>query len=196
MKKPIGKIIQKALIPIGVLLILSATIALIVWQSNISISENRAEQYVSEILSLIPQPQDSYPDPRRDNTMPTLLLDGVGFIGVIEIPRYASSLPIGGKWGKSNKYPCRFDGSIYDGTLQIGATSQKGQYDFYRALTLGDAVYLTDMEGNRYSLDITDLYYADHVDQASLSRTHAALTLFIKNIYGFEYLIVCCNVSE
>ena len=196
MKKPFRSVISKLLIPIGVLLIVGATVALILWQTNISSSESHNERYVSELMSLIPAPQSAYPEERRDNTMSALSLDGTDFIGIIEMPRYSSTLPVCGKWGKSHKSPAKFSGSIYDGTLQIGATSQKGQYDFYREITVGDAVYLTDMEGNRYSLKVTDIRYADHASQSTLSRTPAALTLFIKNIYGFEYLIVSCNVSD
>lgn len=195
MIKQIKRIIRKILIPVGVLLIIGATAALILWQTNISTSEIRNERYVSELMSLIPEPQSAFPEERRDNTMSALSLDGTDFIGIIEMPRYSSTLPVCGKWGKNNKYPCRLGGSIYAGTLQIGSTSQKGQYDFYREITVGDAVYLTDMEGNRYSLEVTDIRYANHADQSTLTRETATLTLFIKNIYGFDYLIVYCNLK-
>ena len=77
--------------------------------------------------------------------------------------------------------------------MQIGATTQKGQYDFYRELSVGDQVIYTDVEGNRYTFSITSLRYEKHADQAALQREEAPLTLFVKNIYSFEYLIVSCN---
>ena len=49
------------------------------------------------------------------------------------------------------------------------------------------------MEGNRYSYTITDLRYEQHADQAALRQKDAALTLFIKNVYAFDYLILYCN---
>ena len=98
-------------------------------------------------------------------------------------------------WGSAGKYPCRFSGSIYDGSLQIGATTQQGQYDFYREISVGDAVLFTDMEGNRFSYTVTDIRYEKHADQAALQREDAALTLFIKNIYAFSYIIIYCNAS-
>jgi hypothetical protein len=79
--------------------------------------------------------------------------------------------------------------------MQIGATTQKGQYDFYRELSVGDEVYYTDAEGNRYAFKITSLCYEKHVDQATLQQNEAPLKLFIKNIYSFEYLIVFCSAS-
>ena len=35
-----------------------------------------------------------------------------------------------------------------------------------------------------------------HVDQAALQHEAAALTLFVKKIYAFEYLIIFCDVAH
>jgi hypothetical protein len=51
------------------------------------------------------------------------------------------------------------------------------------------------VEGNRYTFTITSLSYEKHIDQATLQQKKASLTLFIKNIYAFEYLVVFCDVS-
>ena len=194
MKKEKGLVMQKVCIVLGVALLLGAITTLALWRWGIRNSEKQAASYVSTLQALLPKPQDAVPEARRDNTMSVLSVDGTDFVGMIEIPRYGSVLPVGAKWGKSSKYPCRFDGSVYDGTLQIGATTQKGQYDFYRDLSVGDTVVYTDMEGNRYTYRITSLRYEKHADQAALQREEAALTLFIKNIYSFEYLIISCDV--
>ena len=80
--------------------------------------------------------------------------------------------------------------------MQIGGTSQKGQYAFYREISVGDAVFFTDMTGNRYAYTVKDIRHRDHADQTALQCVDAALTLFIKNVYGFEYVIVFCDVLE
>ena len=61
---------------------------------------------------------------------------------------------------------------------------------------MGDTVVYTDVEGNRYTFSITGLRSEKHADQAALQREDVPLTLFIKNIYSFEYLIVFCDVSH
>ena len=127
--------------------------------------------------------------------MSVLSVNGTDFVGIIEMPLYDLELPVCSNWGQTYKYPCHFSGSIYNSTMQIGATTQKGQYDFYRELSVGDTLMYTDMEGNRYSFEITGLRYDDHSNQTALHREESALTLFIKNIYSFEYLIVFCNVA-
>ena len=186
--------IQKICVLVGMGLLVAAVVMLALWSWNISSSEKQMHYYVNTLQSLIPTPQNAVPEERRDNTVSVLSVDGVDFVGLVTLPRYGSVLPVCADWGETSQYPCRFGGSIYDGSLQIGATTQKGQYDFYRELSVGDAVHYIDVEGNQYTFTITSMRYEKHVDQAVLRQKDAALTLFIQNIYAFEYLIVFCDI--
>ena len=187
-------VIRKILIIIGVCLLAAAIVLLFAWQWNIHTSEQKAKEYVSVIRELIPEPQGAVPEERRDNTMSTLSIDGTDFVGILELPRFESVLPVCAKWGSPAKYPCRFSGSVYDRTMQIGGTSQKGQYDFYRDISVGDSVFFTDMEGNRFSYSVTNICYEKNANQSTLQRKDASLTLFVKNVYAFEYIIIYCDV--
>lgn len=178
----------------GICMLVAAGLTLVLWQRSIRISEQRATDYVHMLRMLMPESQGSIPEERREKAMPVLSLDGTDFIGILEMPLYESALPVCADWGQVSKYPCRFGGNIYDGTLQIGSTSQRGQYDFYREISVGDLLYFTDMEGNRYAFAVTDLRYVKHANQAALQHKEAALTLFIKNVYSFEYIIISCDV--
>ena len=196
MKKINEHVIPKIFVFLGVCLLLVGALVLICWQWNIYSSIQKTETYVEILRNLIPEPQGAVPEERRDNSMPVLSVDKTDFIGVLEMPRYDSALPISADWGRTTKYPCRFNGSIYDSTMQIGATSQKGQYDFYYDISVGDTVIFTDVEGNRYTYTVTNLKYESHADQTALNREESALTLFIKKVYDFEYLIVYCDVLK
>ena len=194
MKKQSNRMVSRLCMWAGVFLIAAGAFVLISWQGGIRSSEEKAKEYVEIIRSLIPEAQGAVPEERTNNAMPALSLEGTDFIGILEMPRYGSVLPVCADWGQPSRYPCRFDGSVYNGTMQIGATSQKGQYDFYREISVGDTIFFTDMEGNRYAYSVTDLRYEKHADQAALRRRDADLTLFIKNMYSFEYIIVFCGV--
>ena len=188
--------VKKICVIIGMCVIAVAAVLTFLWQWGIHSAESKAKECVQEIDSLIPTPQSAIPEERKNNSMSILSVDGTDFVGILEMSRYESTLPVCAEWGHIAKYPCKFSGSIYDGTLKIGATSQKGQYDFYREISVGDTVAFTDVEGNRYTYTVTNLQYEKHADQMTLNREKSALTLFIKNVYDFEYLIVSCNVAN
>ena len=104
----------------GVCLIVASMVLLVVWQWGIGSSEKQAKYYVDTIRTLIPEPQGAVLEERRDNTMSTLSVDDTDFVGIIEIPRYESSLPVCADWGDISDYPCLFSGSIYDRTMKVG----------------------------------------------------------------------------
>ena len=189
------KKLQKFFLLAGVGLLAVAAVVLIVWQCDIHSAAKKAESYVQTICTLTPQAQSAVLEERQNNTMPVLSIDGTDFVGIVEMPKYGSALPVGANWGNVSKFPCLFDGSAYDRTLQIGATNQKGQYDFYREISVGDSVFFTDMAGNRFSYQVTNIRNAKTVDQTTLQQQDGALTLFIKNIYAFEYTVIFCDVS-
>lgn len=188
--------INRLCILAGIGLLVAAAMLLISWQWRIHAAQSQVAAYVQTIRSLIPTPQGAALEERSDNTMSVLSVDGTDFIGILEMPGYDSALPVCGDWGNVTAYPSRLSGSVYDGSLQIGATSQRGQYDFYREISVGDAVYFMDMEGNRYAYEVADIRYEKHADQTALRQKDAPLTLFVKNIYAMEYILIFCNTQN
>lgn len=196
MKNQSRNFFRKFCIFAGIGLLIAAAVLLFLWQSGARTSAQHCADCVRTLKTLIPEPQGAFLEERADNSMPLLSLDGTDYVGILEIPAHASSLPVCADWGHSSKQPCRFSGSIYDGTMQIGGTSQKGQYEFFREISVGDAVYFTDMTGNRYIYTVNDIRYEKHADKATLAKKEAQLVLFIKNIYAFEYVIVYCDIPD
>ena len=188
-----GQGFRKILVFVGVVLLVIATLLLILWQGGIYASIKNSKALVETIYSIIPTPTSAVLEEKSNPDMPTLSVNGTDFIGVLEMPSFDTALPVGSSFESLIKYPCKFSGSIYDKSLKIGATTQKGQFDFFREISVGDSLFFTDMKGNRYTYTVTNLRYEKHADQTALNREEALLTLFIKNIYDFEYLIVSLN---
>ena len=191
MKK--GTLIRRICVIAGAAMLVGALVALIGWQWNVYDSQKQAGRLVETLYALMPETRDAIVEERRDNTMSMLSIDGRDFVGIIEMPQYGLKLPVSGEWGHISRYPCHLSGSIYDGSLQIGATTQEGQYNFYREISLDDTVVFTDVEGNRYTFRVSAMRYEKHIDQASLQRENADLTLFVKNVYAFAYLVIFCE---
>ena len=153
-------IIRRICLLAGICMLVAAGLMLVSWQGGMRVSQQQAADYVHALRTLLPEARSAFPEERSNNAMPVLALDGTDFIGILEMPRHGSALPVCAAWGHISQYPCRFDGSIYDGTLQVGGSSQRGQFDFYREISVGDSVYFTDMAGKRYAYAVTDLHYA------------------------------------
>lgn len=186
-------VVNKIYLLIGILFMVGAASVFVMWQWRIDNSKEQIESYVQTIQTAIPEPQGAVLEESSDNIMPMLSIEGTDFIGLLELPLYESVLPVCSEWGSITRYPCCFSGSIYDGSMQIGATSQKGQYDYYREISVGDQVYFTDMTGNRFGYEIRDLQYVKHADKEVLENEDTELILFVKNLYGFEYLVIYCD---
>ena len=193
MKRPAKSIFRSLCLWLGICLLAGGIFTFAYRQISISAWETKSAEYTALLRAAIPEPQGAILEERLDNSMAVLPLGGQDFIGILELPAFGSALPVGAGWGDSDKFPCRLSGSIYDGSLQIGATSQKGQFDFYREISVGDSLFFTDVSGNRYTLTVKDIRYFRHADQEALSRTEDSLTLFIKNINAFEYIIIYCE---
>ena len=180
----------------GVCLLLITTVVLAAWQWNIHTATKKSQEYVASLRSAMPESQSALLEQRSDSAMPALFMDGTDFIGILELPGVNCALPVSADWGQSSKFPCRFSGSLYDGSLQLGSTTQAGQFDFYRQLSVGDSLFFTDMTGGRYGYAIADICYRQHADSETLNSKAADLTIFIKNIYGFDYIILFCNTQK
>ncbi len=195
MNKSKKRSLRKLCLALGCILIVSALVTMVWWQVSAEIYANRIDDYLEKIWQIIPPPQAAVLENRTDNRMPSLCVDGNDFIGVLEFQETGCSFPVGGNWGKSDQFPCHYYGSIYDGSLVVGATNQRGQLAFAKELSVGNTIFFTDMTGNRYRYSVTDIIYCDHANNDVLISVSDDLTLFIKNIYAFEYMIVKCNAD-
>lgn len=138
------------------------------------------------------------PDDRIDVTMPMTEVDGLNFAGIIELPAYEALLPVYGTWDKNkvSDFPCRYMGSMYDGSLIIGGSDNVGQFDFMKVITDGDFVYVTDMTGARYAYVVTEIKKSKDASTDNLISKNADLVLFARNTYAFDYTIVRCVMQN
>lgn len=177
----------------GSVLVAAALILGGIWYGSAAMDAENCKAYTETLHMAMPPIQNAVPETRADNRMPVLSAEGRDFVALIEFPAYDAELPVCDAWGSPNRYPCRFSGSVYDGTLVIGSTDRSGQMDFAEMLCVGDAVYIIDMTGCRYAYHITDIQISAHAGQELLCNGEGELTLFIKNTMDFEYRIIRCE---
>lgn len=152
------------------------------------------QKIVALAEKLMPPVVDAYPEERGNSIMPSIELEGVNVLGIIEMPAYSVKLPVGSVWNakRMQSMPCRYDGSVYDRTLMIGTTDANGQFDFAADVSVEDALFFTDMEGGRYSYKVSSIKHATSFGGASWSDKGADLTVFVKDSLSGEYTVIYC----
>ncbi|MBQ2729623.1 MAG: hypothetical protein IJF69_02490 [Clostridia bacterium] len=197
MKSKNHKWLTVILAVLGVGLIVSSVFSVFLFQSDKKMAEEKAKDIVVKMKDLMPECYDCVPDGRVDLSMASLEIDGENFCAIIEIPQYKKVLPVRSEWSKGevSKYPCRYLGSIYDASLIIGGSDNEGQFDFMKNITIGDEVFITDVEGQRYSYTVCDIGKTDDVSTEKLTELEADLLLFARNSYSFDYTVVYCKLN-
>lgn len=196
MKESSAKRFTRILTAAGVLLVAAAVLLVIASQITQDRAGKKTALFGTKVRALMPETVDRVPDDRTDMTMPMVEIDGLNFIGIIDVPAYGTSLPICESWDPSrlSDFPCRYTGSMYDGSLIVGGRDHSNSFCFIKEITGGDLVYVTDMTGARYTYVVTDIQKTRDVSTAQLTGD-ADLTLFARNSLSFDYTVIRCVLN-
>lgn len=145
-----------------------------------------------------------------DMEMPEIEIDGIWYVGALEIPALDLQLPVAGCWDEdaSRTAPCRYTGSPYAGNMIIAGHNYRNHFGKLRNLKLGDKVYFTDLSGNSFCYYVQNIELVDGTDiermkngsgisYSSKSGSEYAqdewnLTLFTCNFNGQARLTIRC----
>lgn len=127
--------------------------------------------------------------------MPEREVDGNLYIGVLEIPTLELELPVMSRWSESSLEisPCRYQGSAYKGDLILAAHNYPRHFGGLGSLTRGDAVFLTDMKGNRFFYTVSRIERLDGTAIQEMEQGSWDLTLFTCTLDGTGRITVRCN---
>ena len=118
----------------------------------------------------------------EDEDMPAVEIDGIKYIGILEIPKLDIELPIINEldYSELKNAPCRYSGSVYSDNLIIAGHNYKSHFGRLKELQTGDSVIFTDADGNRftYAVETSEELAADAVDEMLDEKTGWDLTLF------------------
>ena len=157
-------------------------------------ASNSALSTVTKIESLLPPASAGLMDEDIDPEMPALQVKGQDYVAILDFPGYGVTLPVANEWSALGVFasPCRFFGSVYDGTMIIGGSDQPGQLDFFPRMELGDTVRVTDMMGAEFSYTVQRIDRAKSADYEKLASGGYYLTLFVRGSYSMDYILVRC----
>ncbi len=182
----------------GTVLILCAAALLIFnsWQ------DLQAGKSSAKILSVLKeQIPDEIPDtiPSSKQSEESVLINGKEYIGILSIPTLNIELPIHSSWSAANARtaPCRYEGSVYDNSMIIAGHNYRRHFGNLRSLSSGDKVFFTDVNGNRFSYQVTDIERLDGYDSEKMMNGSWDLTLFTCTPGGRQRVTVrCCRTPQ
>ncbi len=189
--------LSRALLIAGILLLSLALLLLLLEVTAQKKAPTARAQVLSILYRSMPTPHDAAPDDRIDMTMPAIKVQKDSYCGILQIPRYEVELPLLETWdpGKQALAPGRFTGSLYDGTLVIGASDQAGQMQCADRIEHGELLLITDMTGGRYSYTVKQILIKRHLPAQTLVTRDADLVLFVKNSFSLDYTVILCDFS-
>ena len=178
------------------------------------LDDRRAGGYASaareKLVQTIPAQEDQSPasdpaemlfpdyvlDPTRD--MPEREIDGVRYVAVLDIPALGLSLPVISEWSYDllRLGPCRYSGSAYENDLVIAAHNYTSHFGSLRQLSPGDAVILTDMDGNIFTYEAADFHTLSPNEVDAMVNNEWDLTLFTCTVGGQTRFAVGCTLIE
>ena len=126
--------------------------------------------------------------------MPVVVVDGVAYIGVLEIPALELTLPVTGEWSydRLKIALCRYAGSAYLNNLVIMGHNYPAFFKNLGDLRPGDAIRFTDADGNVFSYTVGDLEQLRASQVEDMTTGDWDLTLFTCTPGGQLRIAVRC----
>ena len=121
-----------------------------------------------------------------DMEMPVETINGIDYIGVLQIPSLEIELPIASEWNYPNlkTAPCRYSGSAYLNNMIICAHNYASHFGKLKNLSEGDAATFTDIAGNVFTYEMVERETLNPTDIAEMESGDWDLTLFTCTVGG------------
>lgn len=195
MKRKIGTVFMI----LGAALVLAA-LSLFLWNQN---ENRRAGNTVEAILPRVVEAIQTVPDEKNDYSNPyseemtEVEIDGYYYIGYISIPSLGLELPVMTDWSypQLRISPCRYAGSVKTDNLVIAAHNYARHFGNIKTLSVGEAVYFTDMDGVRTAYEVEDIEILSPTAVEEMRDSGYALSLFTCTYGGKSRVTVRCNKS-
>lgn len=134
----------------------------------------------------------------QDREMPTKMLNGYQYIGVLDVDSLELSLPVMDRWDyeRLKVSPCRFAGNVYQDNLVICAHNYAHHFTPLKYVPIGTEVKFTDMEGNTFRYAVSSFETIGPNDVEGMVNGDWDLTLFTCNTSGQTRCAIRCDRIE
>lgn len=135
------------------------------------------------------------PEPTPVPEMATMEIDGEQYIGYLEMPSIGLKLPVMSEWryARLRTAPCRYRGSVYDGSLVIMAHNYERHFGLIGNMNIGDPVQFVDAQGVIHKYIVAAQETLERYDTLKMVDSEYDLTLFTCTYGGAKRVTVRLN---
>ena len=167
--------------------------------------EQRAGQEVSKVIEQLSEEISETTEEAEneqlylkhpDMEMPTVLIDGNRYLGILEIPALNLKLSIMESWSYPNLKisPCRYEGSVYSEDMIIAGHDYRSHFGLLKKLQQGDQIAFTDVDGNRFVYEVVGKEILAGTDVEEMESGDWDLTLFTCTYSGRTRMTIRCEL--
>lgn len=205
-----------AIVVLGAVLIVSALLLLFQNRQEDRLAGQEAENLLVQVEAAIAQrqaplnqvplevtgrEQEASEEPEDEEELeelPVVLLDGYGYVGVLDLPVLGLRLPVFDQWDyeRLKIAPCRQFGDVETDDLVIAAHNYISHFARLGEMKLGDAVSFTDMDGNQVDYQVTDIQVLEPTQVDAVQNSGHDLVLYTCTVGGQTRLTLFCDRTE
>ena len=141
---------------------------------------NRAGTMAQDALNQMADEKIELSDDAADREMPVKIVDGIAYIGTLNIPSLELELPVISEWSYPSLKiaPCRYTGTVYQDNMILCAHDYSTHFGKLARLQVGDEVVFTDVEDHIYTYQMTAQEIIPMSNPESMEKGDWDLTLF------------------
>ena len=133
-----------------------------------------------------------------DIEMPTKTINGIKYIGVLEVPKLSLQLPVMSHWSPDGLKiaPGRYKGSVYKRNIIIAGHNYRSHFSRLKTLDIGSKIWFIDLEGNRFEYKVSDIEIIKGTDVIQMEKGKWDMTLFTCTYGGQNRMALRCTITN
>lgn len=195
MKNKIGK----ALIGIGVFLILAAFILVLYNFYREYNANKKVEKYLPKLEKIIKDHSGGNNNADNEKSSKTMNIDGMNFLGILSVPSKNLELPILADYSYEllDTAPCRYSGSYDSDDLVIGGHNYRSHFSKLKSIKNGEEIFFTSFNGTVYKYSVLRVEILESTQIEDLINKQNTddwdLTLFTCTSSGAARCVIRCK---
>ena len=195
MKNKIGK----ALIGIGVFLILAAFILVLYNFYREYNAKKKVEKYLPKLEKIIKDHSGGNNNADNEKSSKTMNIDGMNFLGILSVPSKNLELPILADYSYEllDTAPCRYSGSYDSDDLVIGGHNYRSHFSKLKSIKNCEEIFFTSFDGTVYKYSVLRVEILEPTQIEDLINKQNTddwdLTLFTCTSSGAARCVIRCK---